>query len=102
MKRCPCLHLVTPTPPHPFTPSLPPMNWLIQSEAGLLVRIATGVLIFVALAIADLRAHGAAATRWKEYRFLIVVTALAMLYGALNDQITSAISWEYFYYGKDL
>jgi len=25
-----------------------------------------------------------------------------MVYGALNDQITSLISWEYFYYGKEL
>jgi hypothetical protein len=25
-----------------------------------------------------------------------------MAYGALNGQVTSTISWEYFYYGKDL
>ena len=40
--------------------------------------------------------------RIKEYLFIVVATAAAMGYGIVNDQITSWISWEYFYYGKSL
>jgi hypothetical protein len=77
-------------------------NWLILSNAGLLLRIAVGVAIFAALALSDLRKNRAAATRWREYVFLIICVLAAMAYGAINDQLTSAISWEYFYYGKDI
>lgn len=76
-------------------------TWL-NSDAGVFTRIAIGSLIFLALAITDWRRHGRRATRWREYLFLIAVVAVAMLYGAANDLITSRISWEYFYYGKDL
>jgi hypothetical protein len=34
--------------------------------------------------------------------FLVLCVGIAVVYGAVNDQITSRISWEYFYYGKDL
>ena len=66
------------------------------------VRIAIGVCIFIALALHDLHRHGRRATRWREYAVLLVCVAAACAYGALNDQVTSSISWEYFYYGKDL
>jgi membrane associated rhomboid family serine protease len=66
------------------------------------VRILIGVTVLSLLAIADLYKHGPQATRWREYTFLILCVAVAMLYGIVNDQITSRISWEYFYYGKDL
>jgi hypothetical protein len=66
------------------------------------IRLAIGLSIFAFLAIIDLRRNGKKARRWREYAFLAAVVALAMLYGILNDQITSAISWEYFYYGKEL
>jgi hypothetical protein len=33
---------------------------------------------------------------------LAAAVGAAMLYGIVNDQITSTISWEYFYYGKEL
>jgi hypothetical protein len=65
-------------------------------------RIAIGSTILAVLAIADLRQRGRDARRWREYLFLLCVMVLAMAYGAINDQITSRISWEYFYYGKDL
>ena len=65
-------------------------------------RILLGVAIFAALAAADLLRNGRRATRWREYAFLILCVAVAMLYGIVNDQITSRISWEYFYYGKEL
>ena len=69
---------------------------------GLRYRIVAGVAVFIVLAVIDLRRHGKAARRWREYLFLLAATLLAMAYGALNDQFTSAISWEYFYYGKEL
>jgi hypothetical protein len=68
----------------------------------LALRIALGILIFLILAILDYRKNGPRATRWREYRFLLITVAAAMMYGILNDQITSRISWEYFYYGKKL
>ena len=78
------------------------MHWLIHTNAGLLARICAGVLIFVILALVDLKRNGTQATRWREYVFLLACVFAAILYGILNDQITSAISWEYFYYGKEL
>ena len=50
----------------------------------------------------DLVNKGRNATRWREYGFLALCVAVAIVYGIVNDQITSRISWEYFYYGKDL
>ncbi len=66
------------------------------------LRLAIGGGIFAVLAIVDLYQHGRAARRWREYAFLLGVTCIAMIYGAINDLTTSAISWEYFYYGKEL
>jgi hypothetical protein len=73
-----------------------------MSDCGLLTRIIIGSSILLVMALADLRRHGRRATRWREYLFLIAAVVVAMLYGAVNDSITSKISWEYFYYGKDL
>jgi hypothetical protein len=81
---------------------MPDWHWLIHSDAGLAIRIAIGATIFIALALLDLRKHGRRATRWREYAFLLFCTTAAMAYGALNNQVTAAISWEYFYYGKEL
>src|ERR1700712_3883544 len=77
-------------------------HWVTTSDAGLATRIGLGGAIFLALALVDLRKHGAGATRWREYLVLLTCTLAAIVYGALNDQVTSAISWEYFYYGKGL
>jgi hypothetical protein len=77
-------------------------SWWLASDAGLAARIAIGAGIFVILAAADLIRHGRKATRWREHAFLLAATALAMLYGVINDRIAAGISWEYFYYGKDL
>lgn len=66
------------------------------------LRFTFGILVLAALAIVDLRQKGRSATRWREYAFLALCAAIAMLYGILNDQATCRISWEYFYYGKDL
>jgi hypothetical protein len=69
-------------------------RWLI-SDASLPWRIAVGVGILFVMAMTEMARKGWAARRWKEYLFLLG-------YGAVNDQITSRISWEYFYYGKEL
>jgi hypothetical protein len=66
------------------------------------LRVTAGVLILAGMAIADLWRRGGHATRWREYAFLLLCVAVAMAYGIANDQITSRISWEYFYYGKEL
>lgn len=66
------------------------------------VRILAGELFFVASALLDLRKHGRAATRWREYAFLHFCVLVACAYGALNDQLSVTLSWEYFYYGKEL
>jgi hypothetical protein len=69
---------------------------------SLRLRLAIGMAIFAVLAGADLLRNGRGARRWREYVFLIFCVALAMTYGVINDQMTSRISWEYFYYGKEL
>lgn len=77
-------------------------TWWTKSTQGLLARIAIGAAIFAILATVDLVRQGKKATRWREYLFLVAGVALACGYGIINDQITSRISWEYFYYGKGL
>jgi hypothetical protein len=77
-------------------------TWLTQTDAGLATRVGAGATVFAVLALLDYRRHGPAATRWREYTFLLAAVAAALLYGILNDQLTSRISWEYFYYGKGL
>lgn len=77
-------------------------QWWLQSDRGLALRIGLGTAIFATLAWVDWRRHRAQARRWREYLFLLGTVAAAMVYGALNDQITARLSWEYFYYGKGL
>jgi len=78
------------------------MEWLIHSDAGLMVRLLIGCAIFGILASVDIYRNGPAARRWREYAFLLLCVAVALGYGILNDQLTVGLSWEYFYYGKDL
>src|SRR5437588_3921799 len=77
-------------------------TWLLRTSAGLATRIVAGAAIFLCLALLDLYRRGRAASRWREYSFLLATIAVAMIYGVINDLITSRISWEYFYYGKEL
>ncbi len=77
-------------------------NWWMHSDAGLAARIAIGAGVFAAMAAYDYAHNRERATRWREYAVLLVAVIVAMIYGVLNDQLTSAISWEYFYYGKGL
>jgi MFS family permease len=75
-------------------------QWWTKSDAGLAARVAIGFAFFLTLALVDLRRNGRRATRWREYAFLVACVAAALIYGVLNDQITTTISWEYFAYGK--
>ena len=77
-------------------------QWLWHTDTGLLARVAVGVAFFLVLAVWELRRRGREAQRWREYLFLAVATLSAMAYGAINDQVTVTISWEYFYFGKEL
>lgn len=77
------------------------LQWFI-SPSALPCRLAVGVLILLALALHDLHRRGRQATRWREYFFLLICTAAAMVYGVINDLITSTISWEYFWHFKGL
>lgn len=65
-------------------------------------RLAAGAMILLALALHDLHRRGHQATRWREYLFLLLCAAAAMVYGIINDLITSTISWEYFWHVKGL
>src|SRR5437899_11456333 len=82
--------------------SSPMWTWWTNSNAGLWTRIAAGVLIFVALGWWDYRRNRDQAARWREYLVLVACTLAAMVYGFVNDQITSTVSWAYFYYGTSL
>jgi len=82
--------------------SLHDWNWWLNSDAGLLARIGIGVLVFSALAAWDLARNGRQARRWREYLFLLAAAAAGIAYGAVNDLVTSTISWEFFYVGKGL
>ncbi len=77
-------------------------HWWFNTDAGLAARIALGAAFFALLGCIDLYRHGRQGRRWKEYAFLAAAVAAALIYGALNDQLTCSISWEYFYYGKGL
>jgi hypothetical protein len=77
------------------------MQWL-TGNSWLGARILVGITIFAIFAALDLYKNGRAATRWREYLFLFSAAAVAIGYGALNDQVTSSISWEYFYFWKGL
>ena len=77
-------------------------TWLIASDAGLVARIIAGATILVGLAWWDWRRNGAQARRWREYSFLLAVTLGAIAFAAALDQVTVTLSWEYFYFGKEL
>ena len=77
------------------------IKWLWFSDSGSVVRVACGVTFFIVLTMWDLHRHGRQAQRWREYVLLLSAVAAAVAYGIVNDQVTSAVSWEYFYYGKE-
>jgi hypothetical protein len=78
------------------------LDWWLHSRTGQVARVAIGVAVLAAFAFVDWRRNGQRATRWREYCFLLACVAIALLYGVVNDQITSTISWEYFAFGKGI
>lgn len=86
--------------PHPSPDQLAGSIW--WPPWGFAPRATIGVTFLAALAWFDWRRRGPDARRWREYVFLLACSAAAAVYAAANDQITSSVSWEYFYYGKEL
>jgi hypothetical protein len=78
------------------------MDWLMNTPAGLAVRLLLAIGVFVLLAGIDLAIHRRQATRWREYLILATAVLAAMAYGVANDQITLTLSPHYFYYHKGL
>ncbi len=78
------------------------LHWLLHSPTGSAVRIAVGLSVLGVLLAWDLVRHGRASVRWREYLLLAGATAGGAAYGAMNDNVTVTISWEYFFYGKGL
>ena len=77
-------------------------SWLVWSDAGLLLRIAAVATILGTVAWWDWRRKGAQARRWREYLFLLMAIVVTIAFAASLDQVTVTISWEYFYFGKEL
>ncbi|MCC6424232.1 MAG: hypothetical protein IT447_12205 [Phycisphaerales bacterium] len=76
-------------------------HWLVETDGGLMARIGVGAAILGVLAGVEIRNKGLRQSkRWREYLFLLTIVAAALVYGVINDLLTSRISWEYFYYGK--
>ncbi|MFW6061354.1 MAG: hypothetical protein ACOC93_00950 [Planctomycetota bacterium] len=75
-------------------------HWLVRTDGGMWARIAGGSLVFSLLALWDLRRNGPSARRWREYAFLLLSVAAAIVYGIVNDQITVTLSPHYFVYYK--
>ena len=67
-----------------------------------LLRLALLLVLMVLYAAYDYWKHKQAATRWKEYSFLVSCALLAAVIGVINDSITVRISPAYFIHGKGL
>lgn len=91
------MHRLLLTTPYALLATLP--SWL-TSDTSLAIRASLGIAIFATLAIVDYRRNRERATRWREYAFLAICVAFAIVYGIANDLVTSRISVEYFLYFK--
>ncbi len=67
-----------------------------------LLRVALLAGFLLVVALVDFYRHGARATRYREYGFIIVTGLLGAVFGFVNDMITSSVSPEYFIFGKGL
>jgi len=65
-------------------------------------RLGLLVLLMSIVAGIDWRRNHAAATKWREYSFLLAAGLLGGLIGVANDLITSTISLDYFVIGKGI
>lgn len=66
----------------------------------LLPRLGALLLLMLIVALIDWRWHGADATRWREYGFLLAAGMFGGLVGVAIDQLTATISPGYFVIGK--
>jgi hypothetical protein len=66
------------------------------------LRMVVLVVVLGVVALLDLKRHGRAATKWREYAILLTAAGAAAVLGALNDLFTCTLSPEYFVAGKGL
>jgi len=66
------------------------------------LRIGAFLALAALVAAIDLAFRRRAATRWREYLFLLAAASIGAVYGVINDRITSSISPEYFTLGKQI
>ena len=78
------------------------MNELDPLAARFFVHLAVLMCLMGIVAFVDWRRHRTAATKWREYGFLLIGGLLGAAVGVVNDQITCTISPEYFIYGKEI
>jgi hypothetical protein len=74
----------------------------ILTLPGFSWRIAVLVVLMLVVSLVDVYRHGAKATRFREYGFILFAGLLGGVVGMVNDLITSSISPEYFIWGKGL
>ena len=75
---------------------------MLFPSLSLFSRLGILVLLLAIAALVDFCLHRAAATRWKEYSFLLAAAFLGALFGLANDALTSWLSPAYFLYGKGI
>ena len=63
-------------------------------------RLGLLVLFFAVASLVELVVRGQAASRWREYLFVLACGTVGALFGVANDLVTSRISPEYFILGK--
>jgi hypothetical protein len=76
--------------------------WPFSAVDPYVTRLACLLLFFAAGALVDLAIRGRRATRWREYASILLIGCAGALAGIACDAATSAISPDYFVYGKGL
>ena len=69
---------------------------------GFLQRLILLLVVMIVVAAVDSWWYRKDAVRWREYLFLLVAGITGGTFGIINDQITAAISPEYFELGKGI
>lgn len=71
-------------------------------EVPFWIRLLVLVCVLAASAGIDRWRNGPEATRWREYSFLLAAAALGGLFAATSDQVSLALSPEFFEIGKGI
>jgi len=74
----------------------------VTTDPTLPYRIAAGLTVLAMFLAADVRKHGRASRRLREYGFIAFVTVGAMAFGLLHDAVIYTLSPEYYIVGKRL